>query len=212
MNLENRAVSRVMGRLIPLLILSYFVSYVDRANIGVAALTMNRDIGLSPEAFGFGSGIFFLGYFIFEVPSNLLLDKVGARRWIARIMFSWGIVSGAMYFVQGPTSFSIVRLLLGVAEAGFFPGIIFYLTVWFPAAYRARVMGYFAVALPLSSVIGSPVSAALLGLDGVGGIAGWRWVFLVEAVPSIVLAFFVWRHLTDRPRNADWLPPMSDHG
>jgi MFS transporter, ACS family, tartrate transporter len=209
MDLEHRAVGAAMRRLVPLLILSYFVSYVDRANIGVAALTMNRALGLSAEAFGFGAGVFFLGYFIFEVPSNILLDKVGARRWIARIMLSWGLVSGAMIFVRGPISFTVVRVLLGIAEAGFFPGVIFYLTLWFPATYRARVMGYFTVALPLSSVIGTPVSAMLLGLDGIAGLAGWQWVFLIEAIPSIILAFFVWHHLTDRPESADWLPEQE---
>lgn len=206
MQVEASVVRRVMGRLIPFLILCYFVSYIDRANIGVAALTMNHDLGLSAQAFGFGAGIFFLGYFIFEVPSNLLLERFGARRWIARIMLTWGIVSGCMALVQGETSFYVVRVLLGLAEAGFYPGIIFYLTIWFPAAYRARVMGYFSVALPLSSVIGTPLSAALLGLDGTLGIAGWRWVFILEALPSIVLAFFVWAYLTDRPENASWLP------
>lgn len=206
MQLEEQVVRRVMWRLIPILILGYFFCYLDRANIGVAALTMNRDIGLSSEAFGFGAGIFFLGYFIFEVPSNLLLDKIGARRWIARIMLSWGIVSGLMCLVQGPTSFSIMRFLLGAAEAGFFPGVIFYLTIWFPAAYRARMLGYFGMALPLTSVIGTPISASLLGLDGMGGLAGWKWLFIIEAIPSVVLAFFVFRYLTDRPETADWLP------
>ena len=158
-------------RLVPFLILCYFVAYLDRVNVGFAALTMNKDLGISQTAFGFGAGIFFLSYFLFEVPSNLFLERFGARKWIARIMISWGILSGATAFVRGEYSFYLVRFLLGFAEAGFFPGIIFYLTLWFPAVYRARIIGYFMAAIPLSSVLGAPVSGALLGLDGVAGHA-----------------------------------------
>lgn len=206
MNIEQQTINRVAWRLLPLLMLGYFMCYIDRANIGVAALTMNADLGISPQAFGLGAGIFFLGYFLFEIPSNMLLDRFGARIWIARIMISWGILSGAMAFISGPTGFYVVRVLLGIAEAGFFPGVIFYLTLWFPAEHRAKVMGYFTIALPLSSTIGTPISASLLQLDGLLGIAGWRWMFLIEAIPSIILAVFIWKYLTDRPRQADWLP------
>ena len=207
MELEASAMTRVMRRLVPLLVVGYFVAYIDRVNLGVAALTMNKALGFSQTVFGLGAGIFFAGYFLFEVPSNLLLHKFGARRWIARIMLSWGIISGCMALVQGETSFYIVRLLLGIAEAGFFPGVILYVTLWFPAAYRGRVIGLFAIALPLSGIIGNPVSAALLGLDGVAGLAGWQWLFIIEAIPSVILALFVLRFLTDRPQDATWLPP-----
>ncbi len=209
MDVAKDTMHRVMWRLVPLLVAGYFVAYIDRVNIGVASLTMNRDLGLSPKVFAAGAGIFFLGYFVFEVPSNLLLHRFGARRWIARIMVSWGVLAGAMALVQGETSFYVLRLLLGVAEAGFFPGVILYVTIWFPSAYRARVIGLFAVALPLSGVIGNPLSASLLGLDGVLGIEGWRWIFVLEAIPSILLAAVVWRLLTDRPENAAWLPPTE---
>ena len=205
MDLETRTIGRVTARLVPLLIICYFVAYLDRVNVGFAALTMNKDIGLSASAFGLGAGIFFLTYFVFEVPSNLALDRFGARKWIARIMFSWGILSGAMAFVQGETSFYIVRLLLGAAEAGFFPGIIFYLTLWFPATYRARIIGYFMAAIPLSSVIGAPVSGLILGMDGVAGLHGWQWLFIMEAIPAIVLAVVVLFALPDRPADASFL-------
>src|SRR5579859_6151378 len=163
---EKRVIGKVMWRLVPFLIVCYLVAYLDRVNVGFAALTMNKDLGISATAYGLGAGIFFFTYFIFEVPSNLFLERFGARKWIARIMLSWGILSGAMAFIGGETSFYVVRLLLGAAEAGFFPGIIFYLTLWFPAAYRARIVGYFMAAIPLSSVIGAPVSGYILGLDG----------------------------------------------
>jgi ACS family tartrate transporter-like MFS transporter len=202
---ERRTIARLSARLIPFLIICYFVAYLDRVNVGFAALTMNKDLGLSSTAFGLGAGIFFFSYFIFEVPSNLALERFGARKWIARIMFSWGLVSGAMLFVQGETSFYIVRVLLGAAEAGFFPGIIFYLTLWFPAVYRARIIGLFMAAIPLSSVIGAPVSGLLLGLDGIGGLKGWQWMFLLEAVPALIMAVVVWFYLTDKPEQARWL-------
>ncbi len=157
--LERRTLAKVSLRLVPFLIVCYFVAYLDRVNVGFAALTMNKDLGISTSAFGFGAGIFFLSYFIFEVPSNLALERFGARRWIARIMLTWGVLSGAMAFIHGETGFYVVRVLLGAAEAGFFPGIIFYLTLWFPAAYRGRIVGYFMAAIPLSSVIGAPVSS-----------------------------------------------------
>jgi MFS transporter, ACS family, tartrate transporter len=204
--LEQRTIRRLFTRLVPFLIICYFVAYLDRVNVSFAALTMNKDLGLSATAYGLGAGIFFFSYFVFEVPSNLALERFGARRWIARIMFTWGLVSGAMIFVRGETSFYVVRVLLGAAEAGFFPGIIFFLTLWFPAVYRARIIGWFMVAIPLSTVFGAPVSSALLGLDGVAGLKGWQWLFVLEAVPALILAVVTWFYLTDRPADATWLP------
>lgn len=204
-DVERRAVAKVSRRLMPFLILCYFVAYLDRVNVSFAALTMNKALGISATAFGLGAGIFFLAYFVFEVPSNLALERFGARKWIARIMLSWGVLSGAMAFIQGETSFYVVRTLLGAAEAGFFPGIIFYLTLWFPAVYRGRVISYFMAAIPLSSVIGAPVSGLILGMHGVLGLAGWQWLFILEAVPAIILAFVVLLYLTDYPAEARWL-------
>jgi D-galactonate transporter len=205
MDLEHRTMARVAKRLVPFLILCYFIAYLDRVNVSFAALEMNKDLKLSASAFGFGAGIFFLAYFVFEVPSNLLLAHFGARRWIARIMFTWGLLSGAMAFITGETGFYVVRVLLGAAEAGFFPGMIFFLTLWFPAAYRARIIGYFMAAIPLSTVIGSPISGALLGLDGFFGLRGWQWLFIMEAVPALILSVVVLLYLTDRPAEATWL-------
>jgi ACS family tartrate transporter-like MFS transporter len=213
---ESRTIAKVSRRLVPFLIICYFVAYLDRVNVGFAALTMNQDLGLSQTAFGFGAGIFFIAYFIFEVPSNLLLERFGARKWIARIMLSWGILSGAMALLPAISratglgneySFYLLRVLLGAAEAGFFPGIIFYLTLWFPAEYRARIVGYFMAAIPLSTVIGAPISGVLLYLHGGLGLAGWQWLFIIEAVPAIILAGVVFFYLTDRPSDAEWLEP-----
>ena len=215
LEVETRTIAKVSARLIPFLILCYFAAYLDRVNVGFAALTMNKDLGLTQTAFGFGTGIFFFAYFIFEVPSNLALHRFGARKWIARIMISWGILSGLMAAIPwigrstgigNEYAFDLVRVLLGFAEAGFFPGIIFYLTLWFPAVYRARIVGYFMAAIPLSSVIGAPLSSQILqDLDGVSGLAGWQWLFIVEAVPAVILAFIVLGFLTDRPSEAAWL-------
>ncbi len=205
--IETRTMAKVMRRLVPFLILCYFVAYLDRVNVGFAALTMVPDLHLSKTAFGFGAGIFFLAYFVFEVPSNLALDRFGASRWIARIMVTWGILSGAMALVSGETSFYVVRTLLGAAEAGFFPGIIFYLTLWFPGVYRARIIAYFMAAIPLSSVIGAPVSGLILYADGALGLRGWQWLFIIEAVPAILLGFVCWFYLTDHPAHAVWLAP-----
>jgi len=202
--LGKRVTRKVALRLIPFLGVLYFFSFLDRVNVGFAALTMNADIGLSALAFGVGSGIFFLGYVLCEVPSNLALERFGARIWIARIMISWGVISGLTAFVQGPTSFATVRFLLGIAEAGFFPGIIYYLTCWFPAAQRARIIALFMIALPLSSVIGAPLSTALLGIEW-WGLNGWQWMFILEAVPTVLLGVAVLFWLTDRPEKADWL-------
>jgi ACS family tartrate transporter-like MFS transporter len=207
--LERETMARVSRRLIPFLVLCYFVAYLDRVNVGFAALEMNQALGLSPTAYAWGAGIFFLAYFLFEVPSNVILEKVGARRWIARIMLSWGILSGCMAFVVGPWSLYLVRFLLGVAEAGFFPGIILYLTYWFPAQYRARIVASFMVAIPISTVIGAPVSGLLLGLDGVAGLAGWQWLFIMEAVPAVLLSGVVLVFLTDQPGQASWLAPAQ---
>lgn len=212
--LEQRTIRKVSARLIPFLIICYFIAYLDRVNVGFAAITMNKDIGLTATMFGFGSGIFFLAYFFFEVPSNLFLNRFGARKWIARIMLTWGIVSGLTAFVVpigrvtglgNEYAFYGLRILLGLAEAGFFPGIIFFLTLWFPSAYRGRVIGQFMAAVALSSVIGSPVSGAILGMHGLGGLAGWQWLFVIEALPSLVLAVVTYFYLTDRPAEATWL-------
>ena len=204
----SRASAKISRKLIPFLMLCYFVAYLDRVNVGFAALTMNKDLALNAEMFGFGAGIFFFGYFIFEVPSNLLLERFGARMWIARIMISWGVVSAAMAFVTGPYSFYAMRFLLGVAEAGFFPGIILYLTYWFTAAERARYVGLFMAAIPLSSVIGGPVSGLILDhFNGAMALNGWQWLFIIEGVPSIIVGFLVLLLLTDRPKDATWLAP-----
>ncbi|HZR25322.1 MAG TPA: MFS transporter [Vicinamibacterales bacterium] len=202
---EAAAVARVTRRLVPLLVVCMIAAFLDRVNVSFAALTMNADLGLSASAYAFGAGIFFLTYFIFEIPSNLLLERVGARVWIARIMFTWGLLSAATAFVTGPRSFYAVRALLGAAEAGFFPGIIFYLTLWFPEIYRARIVGYFMTSVPLATVIGAPISGAVLGLNGFVGLKGWQWLFLLEAVPSLVLSIVVFLRLTDTPQQAAWL-------
>jgi MFS transporter, ACS family, tartrate transporter len=203
--IQTRVLRKITWRIVPFIMLLYFVAFIDRVNIGFASLTMNKDIGLSSTVYGFGAGIFFWGYFLFEVPSNIILHKVGARIWIARVMITWGIVSAAMAFVQGPTSFYVLRFLLGVAEAGFFPGIILYLSYWFPARQRAAVTALFMAAAPLSTVLGSPVSGALLEMDGMLGFKGWQWLFVLEALPAVLLGFVVLAFLTDRPEKAKWL-------
>jgi MFS transporter, ACS family, tartrate transporter len=204
-DIEISTIRAISWRLIPFLVLAYFLSYLDRVNLSFAALTMNRDLGFSPTVFAWGAGIFFIGYFLCEVPSNLALEKFGASRWIARIMITWGIVSGLMALVSGAFSFYVVRFLLGVAEAGFFPGIILYLTYWYPAEYRARFLAAFAIAVPVSTVIGAPISGLLLGLDGVWGLKGWQWLFIIEGIPSVLLGIVTWFYLTDRPDSAGWL-------
>jgi MFS transporter, ACS family, tartrate transporter len=196
---------KVTCRLIPFLFLLYIVAWLDRVNVGFAALQMNSDLGFSSGAFGFGSGVFFLGYCLFEVPSNLLLDRVGARRWIARIMVSWGAISVAMMFVRTPIVFYVLRFLLGAAEAGFFPGVIYYLSLWYPETQRARAIAAFMAAVPVSGLIGGPLSGVLLNLNGAFGLAGWQWLFLVEGVPAIALGGIVLIYLTDRPEAARWL-------
>lgn len=205
-SLEKATMRRVSWRLVPFICLLYFIAFLDRVNIGFAAITMNKDLGFSSAVFGFGAGIFFFGYFLFEVPSNIVLDKVGARLWIARVMITWGMISGAFAFVQGEYSFYALRFLLGAAEAGFFPGIILYLTYWFPARYRAGVVSLFMAAAPISVALGSPISSALLGMEGVMGLHGWQWMFIIEAIPAVILGVVVLFYMTDRPEKATWLP------
>jgi MFS transporter, ACS family, tartrate transporter len=196
---------KVTLRLIPFLFLLYIVAWLDRVNVGFAALQMNSDLRFSSAAFGFGSGVFFLGYCLFEVPSNLVLHRVGARRWISRIMISWGAISMAMMFVRTAPTFYVLRFLLGAAEAGFFPGVVYYLSYWYPEGQRARAIAAFMTAVPVSGVIGGPLSGALLNLNGLLGLAGWQWLFLVEGLPAILLGVIVLVYLTDRPETADWL-------
>jgi ACS family tartrate transporter-like MFS transporter len=199
------AIGKATVRLIPFLCLAYAINFLDRVNIGFAALHMNKDLGFSPTVFGFGAGIFFLGYIAFEIPSNLALHRFGARIWIARIMISWGVLACAMALVHSETSFYVMRFLLGVAEAGFFPGIILYLTLWFPAPTRAHIVALFMAAVPLATVVGGPVSGALLEMRGVLGLAGWHWLFIIEGVPAILLGVAALFVLADRPEQARWL-------
>ncbi|MBB3399539.1 MULTISPECIES: MFS transporter [unclassified Rhizobium] len=204
-DLETRVLRKITWRIVPFIMVLYLIAFIDRVNIGFASLTMNQDLGFTSTVFGVGAGIFFLGYFLFEVPSNLILNKVGARIWIARVMITWGLVSGAMALVQGTTSFYVLRFLLGVAEAGFFPGIILYLSYWFPARRRAAVTAMFMAAAPLATAIGSPISGVLLEMHGIWGLAGWQWMFVIEAIPALVLGVVVLFVLTDRPEKAKWL-------
>ena len=203
--LQRRTIVKVSWRLLPLVVVAYLVAYIDRTNIAVAALTMNKDLGFSASLYGIGAGIFFIGYALFEVPSNMILEKVGARMWIARIMITWGIVSGLMATVIGPISFLSLRFLLGVAEAGFFPGMILYFTYWFPARYRGRVISTLFIAVPAANAAASAISGAILEMDGILGLKGWQWVFIIEAIPAVLLAFVVLRYMTDRPAVANWL-------
>jgi MFS transporter, ACS family, tartrate transporter len=192
-------------RFVPLLTIAYLFNYLDRTSLGFAALTMNQQLGLSASQFGFAAGIFFLGYSVFEVPSNLLLYRFGARRWLARIMITWGVVSAATAFVVGPDSFYGVRFLLGIAEAGFFPGVTYFLAAWFPTQYRTRMLAWFLVGIPASSLVGGPVCGLLLGMDGIWGLAGWQWLFLLVSLPCIPLGFLTLRLLADSPKSATWL-------
>jgi ACS family tartrate transporter-like MFS transporter len=203
--IEQQTMKKIYLRLLPFCFVLFFICYLDRVNIGFAALTMNKDLGLSSYVFGLGAGAFFWGYCILEVPSNLILEKVGARRWIGRIMISWGLVSGAFVFTRGPISFFLLRFALGLAEAGFVPGIIFYFTYWFPPMHRARIVAGFLAAVPVSIGLGAPVSIAFLELDGVLGLAGWRWMFLGEAAPAVIFGVICFFYLTDRPADAKWL-------
>lgn len=206
-DVERTTIRTVARRLLPLVFLLYLLSLIDRVNLGFAALTMNKDLGLTPYTYSLGVAAFFFGYIPCEVPSNLILEKIGARRWIGRIAITWGLIASAMALVSSETSFLVVRFLLGAAEAGLFPGMLLYLTYWFPSAYRARVNAALVLAIPCSGAIGAPLATSLLELDGLFGMQGWKWMFLVEGIPTVILGFFVLRYLTDRPANADWLSP-----
>ncbi|HUW73641.1 MAG TPA: MFS transporter [Methyloceanibacter sp.] len=201
------AIAKATYRLIPFLCLAYTINFLDRVNVGFAALHMNKDLGFSPSVYGFGAGIFFLGYIAFEIPSNLALQRFGARIWIARIMISWGLIACAMALVCSETGFYVMRFLLGVAEAGFFPGIILYLTYWFPAAERARIVAVFMASVPLATVFGGPLSGALLQMHGFLGLSGWHWLFLIEGAPAVLLGLLALKVLTDKPAKATWLTP-----
>ena len=203
--METEIIGKVSRRIVPFVALCYFLCYLDLVNVGFAALQMNSDLGFSATVFGWGAGIFFFGYFFFEVPSNLALERFGARLWIARIMVTWGLLSAAMALIWNETSFLVLRFLLGAAEAGFFPGIILFQTYWFPSAYRARMVGRFMTAIPISAVIGAPLSGLILGMDGIWGLRGWQWLFICEGVPTVLLGLVVMFYLTDGPEKASWL-------
>ena len=208
---ERSAIRKLYIRLLPIALISYCLCYVDRINVGFAALTMRDDLGMSATAFGFAAGSFYWGYFIFEVPSNIILEKVGARLWIARIMIAWGLLSGATAWVIGPQSFTFIRFLLGIAEAGFFPGLVLYFTYWFPSYHHARIFAAFLVGLPIAVTAGAPLSTAFLALDGVGGLHGWQLMYLLEAIPTVLLGFVVLFVLTDKPEQAKFLTPEERH-
>jgi MFS transporter, ACS family, tartrate transporter len=203
--IEKSAMRKIYMRLLPFAILSYFLAYIDRINVSFAGLTMRGDLDMSATAFGFAAGTFYWGYFIFEVPSNIVMEKVGARLWIARIMISWGILAGLTALVVGPTSFSVLRFLLGAAEAGFFPGIVLYFTYWFPTYHHARIVSGFLIGLPIAVAAGAPISTALLGLDGLFGLRGWQIMYITEAIPTIVIGIVTLFLLTDRPEQAKFL-------
>lgn len=202
---QTAVIKKAFIRLMPILLLSYVLAYLDRVNISFAALTMREDLGLTAQFFGMGAGLFFLGYFIFEIPSNLFLTKVGARRWISRIMITWGAISACMAFVTGDVSFITMRFLLGAAEAGFFPGIILYLTFWFPKDYRSRIIAVFMLSIPLSLAVGAPISTALLGFDGMLGLHGWQWLFIIEGIPTVLVGIIFLILMPDSPKDAKWL-------
>lgn len=202
---EDRVFARCARRLIPFMVVLYMFAWLDRVNVGFAALTMNRDLAFSPTVFGFGASVFFLGYFLFQVPANLLLARIGVRRWISCIVMVWGALSAANALVQGPVAFYVLRFLLGVAEAGLFPGMIFYLTLWFPQAYRARFTASFMAAIPLANIVGGPVSSLILELDGLAGLRGWQWLFLIEGLPACVIALAVPKLMPNGPAEAAWL-------
>lgn len=203
--MQQAVIKKLDKRLLPFLMLLFFVAILDRVNIGIASLQMNAELGFTAQIFGLGAGIFFIGYFIFEVPSNLILEKVGARRWIARIMITWGIISVLMMFVSNPTTFYILRFLLGAAEAGFYPGIIFYITTFYPAQYRTKALAIFQIGSPIAVALGSPITGLILGLDGTWGLSGWQLVFLLEGIPAVILGIVCIYYLTDSPEKAKWL-------
>ena len=205
--IEQATMRKVYWRLLPLAMVVYFFCYLDRINVSFAALQMNHALGLTAAAYGLSSTAFYIGYCLFEVPSNVILDKVGARIWIARIMITWGLASGATAFATGPVSFLTIRFLLGLAEAGLFPGFVLYFTYWFPDAYRARINAGFTLALPIAVASGAPISTALLGLDGLWGLRGWQCMYVFEAIPTVLIGVIVFFFLTDRPAAARWLQP-----
>lgn len=204
-DIEARVSRKLMWRIIPFVMLLYFISFLDRVNVGFAAITMNKELGLSPTAFGLGGGLFFIGYFLFEVPSNLILHRVGARLWIARVMVTWGLISAASAFATGANSFYVLRFLLGVAEAGFFPGIILYLSLWFPTRQRAVAAAWFMAAAPISVALGSPLSGAIMQLPSMFGLSDWQMLYIIEAAPAVILGVVVLKYMTDKPEQAHWL-------
>ena len=206
---QDQVFAKCAWRLIPFMMLLYVVNYLDRENVGFAALTLNKQLGFSPSVFGFGAGIFFVGYALCQVPVNVVIERVGANRSVFCIMAVWGLLSASTALVKGPTSFYALRFLLGVAEAGFFPGMVLYLTLWFPRSYRARFTSIFTTAIPIASIIGGPLSGIVLGLNGVGGLHGWQWLFLIEGIPAILLAFAVLKWLPNGPSVAPWLSPRE---
>jgi MFS family permease len=206
---DRTLTSLLFRRLMPLLVLAYVISFVDRTNIALAKSHLAVDLHISAAAYGLGAGLFFLSYALLEVPSNLIMHRVGARFWIARIMVTWGVLSAAMAFVQGPTSFYVMRVLLGAAEAGLFPGVMLYLTYWFGREDRARAVGYFLLGVCIANIVSGPLGGALLEMDGVLGLKGWQWMFLVEGLPAVALAFVVWRKLPNGPESAPWLTPAQ---
>src|SRR5436190_5796546 len=203
--IERSAMRKIYLRLLPFAILSYFLAYIDRINVSFAALTMRGDLDISASAYGFALGTFYWGYFLFEVPSNVIMEKVGARLWIARIMITWGILAGLTAVVVGPTSFGVVRFFLGIAEAGFFPGLVLYFTYWFPTYHHARIVSGFLIGLPIAVAGGAPISTALLGLDGLYGLKGWQIMYIAEGVPTVIVGLITFLVLTDRPDQATFL-------
>ena len=208
---QDKVFARAAWRLIPFMMLLYIVNFIDRVNVGFAALTMNKDLGFSPAVYGLGAGLFFLGYSLFQVPANLILERLGARRWIFCVLLAWGALSASNALVSSAGSFYTVRILLGVAEAGFFPGMVLYLTYWFPHAYRARLIAIFMVAIPFANVVGGPLSSTILGMDGALGLAGWQWLFLIEGAPACALSFVVLALLPSGPKEARWLTEEEKH-
>ena len=202
---RRRSSRKCCGGSCRFLLLCYIIAYLDRVNVGVASLTMNSDLGLSPSAFGWSAGLFFFGYFLAEVPSNLALQAVGARKWIARILITWGLLSAATAFVVGPVSFGVMRFLLGLGEAGFTPGVFLYFTYWFPARVRGRATAAFLLGIPIANIVGAPISSSLLALDGLGGLHGWQWLLILEGLPATMLGFVCFFTLTDKPEQAKWL-------
>lgn len=203
--LRESAIRKNAWRLLPLLTLAFVFNYIDRTSVGFAALTMNQDLGLTATQFGWGAGVLFAGYCLLEIPSNLAMYKVGARRWLTRIMVTWGLAAAGTAFVQGPTSFYVLRFLLGVAEAGFFPGVTFLLAAWFPSQYRVRVLAFFMLGVPISSIVAGPMSVWLLQLDGLLNLHGWQWMFLVQGLPAVFIGLVLLAKLRDHPKDADWL-------